>query len=108
MVFWCSNISSVYVSNGSTLATDGVSLALSTEDKYDDDGSFVGEYSDKTSSPKYEEMFVWYFHPARLCGQSYLGSSKITYIKHFYRYPGTTSHAQNSHIPTTHIPSIVS
>ena len=32
----------MYVSNRSTLASDGVSLALSTEDKYDDDGSFVG------------------------------------------------------------------
>ena len=48
----------MYVSNGSTLASDGVSLALSTEDKYDDDGSFFGEYSDVASIKKYEEMFV--------------------------------------------------
>ncbi len=49
----------MYVSNGSTLAAgDEVSLALSTEDKFDDDGSFVGEYSDKTSRKKLEEMFV--------------------------------------------------
>ena len=33
-----------------------------TEDKYDDGGSFIGEYSDvKPSTRKYEERFVWDF-----------------------------------------------
>ncbi|XP_028404873.1 contactin-3-like [Dendronephthya gigantea] len=51
--------SGVHVSDGSTLAGDEeVSLAMSTEDKYDDDESFVGEYSDKGSTKKFEEMFV--------------------------------------------------
>ena len=49
---------SMYVSNDSTVAPDELSLALSTEDKYDDDGSFVGEYSDITTTKKYEEIFV--------------------------------------------------
>lgn len=50
---------STYVSNGSNVAVgDEISLALSTEDKYDDDGSFLGEYSDWTLTKKYDEIFV--------------------------------------------------
>lgn len=53
-------ISSLRLSNGSTLQVveDKVSLALSTDDSYDEDGSFLGEYSNITSGKKYEEMFV--------------------------------------------------
>ena len=52
-------IYSNYASNESNMDEDSHSLALSAEDKYDDGGSFIGEYGGERPPKKYEEMFVW-------------------------------------------------